>query len=106
MTQSPVAEKARSDTPPGLARLTIDTPCWELSVDDDDARKVAPQELVVMLEQLFLIRSFEERLLELAADGILHGPAHASIGASFTLSPIATTVARFLALRQVFGRQR
>ncbi|MCB1366057.1 MAG: MFS transporter [Rhodobacteraceae bacterium] len=80
MTQSPVAEKARSDTPPGLARLTIDTPCWELSVDDDDARKVAPQELVVMLEQLFLIRSFEERLLELAADGILHGPAHASIG--------------------------
>ena len=33
-----------------------------------------------MLERLILIRRFEERLLELSTAGILHGPAHSSIG--------------------------
>ncbi|OZB33374.1 MAG: MFS transporter [Ferrovum sp. 34-44-207] len=33
-----------------------------------------------MLERLVLIRRFEERLLELSTSGVLHGPAHSSIG--------------------------
>lgn len=33
-----------------------------------------------MLERLILIRRFEERLLELSTAGLLHGPAHSSIG--------------------------
>ena len=33
-----------------------------------------------MLAQLHLIRAFEETVLELAAEGLVHGPAHSSIG--------------------------
>src|SRR5262245_38148934 len=33
-----------------------------------------------MLEQLLLIRCFEEKILELHGLGLIHGPAHASIG--------------------------
>ena len=33
-----------------------------------------------MLNQLVLIRTFEEYVLELAAAGLVHGPAHSSIG--------------------------
>ncbi|MBZ8134361.1 thiamine pyrophosphate-dependent enzyme [Afifella sp. IM 167] len=67
-------------TYPGLERLELDTPWWALTVADEDVLAVDRTELVVMLEQLALIRTFEERLLELSAEGILHGPAHASIG--------------------------
>lgn len=58
----------------------IETPCWTLTADDDDLRAVPVGELAAMLEQLFLIRHFEERLLELSKEGLLNGPAHASIG--------------------------
>src|SRR3546814_9363450 len=33
-----------------------------------------------MLEQLFVIRRFEEKILELHGLGLVHGPAHSSIG--------------------------
>ena len=33
-----------------------------------------------MLVQLHLIRAFEEAVLELASESLVHGPAHASIG--------------------------
>src|SRR5580693_2127863 len=33
-----------------------------------------------MLGQLHLIRAFEETVLELAGEGLVHGPAHSSIG--------------------------
>jgi len=48
------------------------------SVADYDAAE--PQLLTAMLSQLLLIRSFEEYVLELAAAGLVHGPAHSSIG--------------------------
>lgn len=48
------------------------------TVEDWDA---APAELLrTMLSQLVLIRTFEEYVLELAAAGLIHGPAHSSIG--------------------------
>ncbi len=65
---------------PGLQSLDLDTPWWNLTANDDDARAVEPGILIAMLEQLLLIRKFEETLLELSVAGILHGPAHASIG--------------------------
>ena len=39
-----------------------------------------PALLTAMLGQLLLIRAFEEYVLELAAEGLVHGPAHSSIG--------------------------
>ncbi|WP_240611143.1 alpha-ketoacid dehydrogenase subunit alpha/beta [Oceaniglobus ichthyenteri] len=66
--------------PKNLTPLAIETPCWNLEVTDDDVRAVSKGDLAVMLEQLFTIRRFEERLLELSREGLLHGPAHASIG--------------------------
>ncbi len=33
-----------------------------------------------MLSELVLIRTFEEFVLQLAAEGLIHGPAHSSIG--------------------------
>lgn len=59
---------------------TTDTPWWALETDEEDLRAVDSDELVRMLEQLVVIRRFEEKLLELSADGILHGPAHSSLG--------------------------
>ncbi|HEY6792766.1 MAG TPA: thiamine pyrophosphate-dependent enzyme, partial [Trebonia sp.] len=39
-----------------------------------------PGLLATMLGQLHLIRAFEETVLELAGEGLVHGPAHSSIG--------------------------
>jgi 2-oxoisovalerate dehydrogenase E1 component len=40
----------------------------------------APVALVRMLEQLHIIRHFEEKVLQLKDEQLLHGPAHSSIG--------------------------
>ena len=63
-----------------LEPLKTETPWWRLTVADEDVRAIEPARLLVILEQLFLIRRFEEKLLELSVAGILHGPAHSSIG--------------------------
>lgn len=56
-------------------------PEWvELTTTPDDWKAADPALLETMLGQLHLIRAFEERVLELAADGLVHGPAHSSIG--------------------------
>ena len=49
-------------------------------VTDDDWDAAAPHLLTSMLSQLVLIRTFEELVLELAGEGLIHGPAHSSIG--------------------------
>ncbi|GAA1059344.1 alpha-ketoacid dehydrogenase subunit alpha/beta [Agromyces bracchium] len=57
------------------------TPEWvELTTTAADWKSADPALLETMLGQLHLIRAFEERVLELAADGLVHGPAHSSIG--------------------------
>lgn len=63
-----------------LVRQETQTPWWRLEKTDADVRAIARPELVRLLEQLILIRRFEERLLKLSVAGILHGPAHSSIG--------------------------
>ncbi|MFJ6199945.1 thiamine pyrophosphate-dependent enzyme [Micromonospora sp. NPDC092111] len=52
----------------------------ELAVTDADWDAASPELLSNMLSQLVLIRAFEEFVLELAAEGLVHGPAHSSIG--------------------------
>src|SRR5215218_9233664 len=47
---------------------------------DADWDAAEPHLLTSMLSQLVLIRTFEEYVLELAGAGLIHGPAHSSIG--------------------------
>ena len=55
-------------------------PWVELTVTQEDWDAAGPELLRTMLGQLVLIRVFEEYVLELAAAGLIHGPAHSSIG--------------------------
>nr|WP_237739347.1 alpha-ketoacid dehydrogenase subunit alpha/beta [Microbacterium yannicii] len=52
----------------------------QLSTTAADWKAADPQLLGTMLAQLHLIRAFEETVLELAGEGLVHGPAHSSIG--------------------------
>lgn len=64
-----------------LVALKTKTPWWRLDIDAKDAMDgIEGVELQAMLEQLIIIRRFEERLLKLSVAGVLHGPAHSSIG--------------------------
>jgi 2-oxoisovalerate dehydrogenase E1 component len=56
-------------------------PAWvELSTTAADWKAADPTLLATMLGQLHLIRAFEETVLELAGENLVHGPAHSSIG--------------------------
>jgi 2-oxoisovalerate dehydrogenase E1 component len=60
--------------------LHPDQPWVELVVTDADWDAADPHLLLGMFGQLVLIRAFEEYVLELASAGLVHGPAHSSIG--------------------------
>lgn len=55
-------------------------PWIELRTTPEDWRNADPQLLATMLGQMHLIRAFEEAVLELASEGLVHGPVHSSIG--------------------------
>ncbi len=55
-------------------------PWVELVVTDADWDAADPALLTGMFSQLVLIRCFEEYVLDLATAGLVHGPAHSSIG--------------------------
>jgi 2-oxoisovalerate dehydrogenase E1 component len=55
-------------------------PWVELVATREDWDAADPELLRTMHGQLVLIRVFEEYVLELAAAGLIHGPAHSSIG--------------------------
>ncbi|UOQ59210.1 thiamine pyrophosphate-dependent enzyme [Leucobacter rhizosphaerae] len=63
-------------------RRTLETgvPWVELTTTAADWKKADPALLATMLGQMQLIRTFEESVLELAGAGLVHGPAHSSIG--------------------------
>ena len=66
-----------------MAKVSPLTPLqpWVLfKSDENDWKNADPQLLANLLGQIQLIRSFEEILLELAAEGLVHGPVHSSIG--------------------------
>jgi 2-oxoisovalerate dehydrogenase E1 component len=60
--------------------LVARAPWVEITTTAGDWKKADPQLLETMLGQLHLIRAFEEVVLELAGEGLVHGPAHSSIG--------------------------
>ncbi len=51
-----------------------------LELDDADWGHEKARDLIHWYGQMLLIRRFEEKLLELEKVGLIHGPAHASIG--------------------------
>jgi 2-oxoisovalerate dehydrogenase E1 component len=52
----------------------------EFATTKADWKDADPALLAGMLGELHLIRAFEETVLELASEGLVHGPAHSSIG--------------------------
>ena len=65
---------------PKRRRLEPGSPWVELSTTAADWKAAGPQLLGTILSELHLIRAFEETVLELAGEGLVHGPAHSSIG--------------------------
>lgn len=64
-----------TDTP-----LTYATTCTELRTSLEDWDAADPALLENMLVQMTTVRVFEEAVLQLAGEGLVHGPAHSSIG--------------------------
>jgi len=66
--------------------MTIHTPLipasdWiHLASSDEDWAQATPALLGTLLAHMHIIRGFEECVLELAGAGLVHGPAHSSIG--------------------------
>jgi 2-oxoisovalerate dehydrogenase E1 component len=75
-----------------IEKLTTDTPWIRLSVSEDDWRQEDPSRLVGMLEQVLTIRHFEQKLLTLHQEGVVHGPVHASIGQEGAAAGIMSTL--------------
>lgn len=65
---------------PQRKALKTGVPWLQLTTTKDDWRRADPELLIGMLVELHLIRAFEETVLKLAAENLVHGPAHASIG--------------------------
>ena len=60
--------------------LHASAPWIQIDADDADWDAADPGLLTDMFAQLVLIRTFEAQVLEMAAGGLVHGPAHSSIG--------------------------
>ncbi|GLI26549.1 MFS transporter [Agromyces rhizosphaerae] len=65
---------------PRHKRLDPAAPWVELTSTAADWKAADPELLSGMLAQLHLIRAFEETVLELAGEQLVHGPAHSSVG--------------------------
>ena len=65
---------------PKRSRLDPAVDWIRLETTDEDWKAADPGLLTGMLAELHLIRAFEETVLELAGEGLVHGPAHSSIG--------------------------
>lgn len=57
---------------------------YRVEVDEADWAKFSQDDLVRWYSQMLLVRRFEEKILELESAGLVHGPAHASIGQEAT----------------------
>jgi 2-oxoisovalerate dehydrogenase E1 component len=77
---APTRPEVTEDPVSRLRRLDPIRPWVEFTATRADWAKADPALLRAMLAQLHLIRAFEETVLELAGDGLVHGPAHSSIG--------------------------
>jgi 2-oxoisovalerate dehydrogenase E1 component len=60
--------------------LTPAAPWVELATEESDWDAVAAESVLRMLGYAHWIRAFEEYVLDLSSQGLVHGPAHSSIG--------------------------
>jgi 2-oxoisovalerate dehydrogenase E1 component len=65
---------------PQHKKLSPAAPWTEVVATRKDWDAANPELLTSMFAQILLIRTFEEYVLRLASQGLVHGPAHASIG--------------------------
>jgi len=65
---------------PERESLSPDAPWIRLRTTQADWDEADPDLLATLLVQMAIIRAFEEEILTLAAAGLVHGPAHSSIG--------------------------
>lgn len=65
---------------PSFSDLTPLAPWREIRATEADRSALDPKTGLTMLAQMSLIRVFEEKVLELAAQGLIHGPAHSAVG--------------------------
>ena len=65
---------------PSRESLAPGAPWIALRSTEQDWKAADPALLATMLAELHLIRAFEETVLDLAGAGLVHGPAHSSIG--------------------------
>lgn len=65
---------------PQHKKLTAATPWVELRLSEKERREADPDLVLQLFGRAVWIRSFEECVLELAGQGLVHGPAHSSIG--------------------------
>ncbi|MEV6985687.1 thiamine pyrophosphate-dependent enzyme [Sphaerisporangium sp. NPDC051017] len=65
---------------PTHKKLSPDAPWVEVVTTRKDWDAADPALLISMFTQTLLIRTFEEHVLSLASQGLVHGPAHSSIG--------------------------
>lgn len=65
---------------PSLKPLQSNAPWVQLTPTERDWKAADPGRLGTLLVCMHVIRAFEETVLELAAKGLVHGPAHSSIG--------------------------
>ncbi|WP_343653218.1 thiamine pyrophosphate-dependent enzyme [Herbaspirillum sp.] len=78
-------------------------PWVELRTTDADWSAADPALLGTLLAHMHIIRAFEEAVLELAMDGLVHGPAHSSVGQE---GGAAGSIVPLLAADQVNGSHR
>ncbi len=65
---------------PRRKTLTTGAPWVEVASTAKDWDALGPAAAGEMLVQLHIVRAFEEEVLALASEGLVHGPAHSSIG--------------------------
>lgn len=65
---------------PKITNLNYAEPWIEVASTSQDWKKVGQAELIRMAYYLHIVRAFEEAVLGLEKIGLVHGPAHSSIG--------------------------
>lgn len=65
---------------PKITNLNYAEPWIEVASTSQDWKKVGKAELIRMAYYLHIVRAFEEAVLGLEKIGLVHGPAHSSIG--------------------------
>jgi 2-oxoisovalerate dehydrogenase E1 component len=65
---------------PATTPIRPAAPCLRLATTPEDWAALPPGEARALWWSMQAIRSFEEAVLRLAAEGLVHGPAHSSIG--------------------------